>query len=152
MVSKEESEKNAFIFPPADFHCCQMAIARFLDCMCFALWALRTLAPLRYATKFDPFLSLDCARVEGEGIKFCHLATLRVCMSHVVHHFRSGDDNGWMERRSDWEAAKCNVRLHLTDIWTKFWENESSCKYIDCAKLPRNSSNNVNSSSVNILW
>ena len=32
--------------------------------------------------KFDPFLSLDCARVEGvgaqskEGIKFCHLATL----------------------------------------------------------------------------
>ena len=33
--------------------------------------------------KFDPFLSLDCARVEGvgaqekEGIKFCHLATLK---------------------------------------------------------------------------
>ena len=33
--------------------------------------------------KFDPFLSLDCARVEGggaiqgkEGIKLCHLATL----------------------------------------------------------------------------
>ena len=34
--------------------------------------------------KFDPFLSLDCVRVEGvgggiqgkEGIKFCHLATL----------------------------------------------------------------------------
>ena len=40
------------------------------------------MAPLRYAAKFDPFLSLDCARVEGvgaqrkEGIKFCHLATL----------------------------------------------------------------------------
>ena len=42
------------------------------------------MAPLRYAAKFDPFLSWDCARVEGvwgrnpgkEGIKFCHLATL----------------------------------------------------------------------------
>ena len=26
-----------------------------------------TMAPLRYAAKFDPFLSLDCARVEGGG-------------------------------------------------------------------------------------
>ena len=26
--------------------------------------------------KFDPFLSLDCARVEGVGAQFCHLATL----------------------------------------------------------------------------
>ena len=41
------------------------------------------MAPLRYAAKFDPVLSLDCARVEGvgaqsnfQGIKFCHLATL----------------------------------------------------------------------------
>ena len=25
------------------------------------------MAPLRYAAKFDPFLSLDCARVEGGG-------------------------------------------------------------------------------------
>ena len=33
-------------------------------------------ATLRYAAKFDPFLSLDCARVEGVGVKFCHLATL----------------------------------------------------------------------------
>ena len=36
-------------------------VARFLDCMCLALWAWRTMAPLRYAAKFDPFLSLDCA-------------------------------------------------------------------------------------------
>ena len=28
------------------------------------LW---TMAPLRYAAKFDPFLSLDCARVEVVG-------------------------------------------------------------------------------------
>ena len=27
----------------------------------------RTKAPLRYAGKFDPFLFLDCARVEGVG-------------------------------------------------------------------------------------
>ena len=26
-----------------------------------------TMAPLRYTAKFDPFLSLDCARVEGVG-------------------------------------------------------------------------------------
>ena len=39
------------------------------------------MAPLRYAAKFDSFLSLDCALQPGaiqvkEGIKFCHLATL----------------------------------------------------------------------------
>ena len=27
------------------------------------------MAPLCYAAKFDPFLSLDCARVEGVGAK-----------------------------------------------------------------------------------
>ena len=44
------------------------------------------MAPLRYAAKFDPFLSLDCAShalqpgaIQGkEGIKFCPLATLEV--------------------------------------------------------------------------
>ena len=38
-----------------------------------------TMAPLRYTGKFDPFLSLDCARVEGVGAqsKFCHLATMQ---------------------------------------------------------------------------
>ena len=45
----------------SQLHGCQMAIARFLDGMCLALWAWRTMAPLRYAAKFDPFLSLDCA-------------------------------------------------------------------------------------------
>ena len=34
------------------------------------------MAPLRCAAKCDPFLSLDCAGVEGGGIKFRHLATL----------------------------------------------------------------------------
>ena len=35
------------------------------------------MAPLLYAVKLDPFLSLDFAGVEG-GDKFCHLATLVV--------------------------------------------------------------------------
>ena len=40
------------------------------------------MAPLRYASKFDPFLSSDRAPTPStlaqskEGIKFCHLATL----------------------------------------------------------------------------
>ena len=41
------------------------------------------MAPLHYAAKLDPFLSLDCnlalhpGAIQGkEGIKFCHLATL----------------------------------------------------------------------------
>ena len=41
--------------------CCQMAVARFLDSTHLALLASKTLAPLRYVAKFDPFLSLDCA-------------------------------------------------------------------------------------------
>ena len=40
---------------------CHMAIARFLDRMCLAFRAWLTMAPLRCAAKFDPFLSLDCA-------------------------------------------------------------------------------------------
>ena len=62
-------------------HGCQIG---FLDCMCFALRDWRTMALLRYAAKFDPFLSLDCAprpppwcSPRKEGIKFCHLATLQ---------------------------------------------------------------------------
>ena len=47
---------------------CQMAISIFLDCL-----ALRTMAPLRYAAKFDPFLSF----LGKKGIKFYHLATLQ---------------------------------------------------------------------------
>ena len=47
-------------------------------------------SPLRYAAKFDPFLSLDCfptnalhpGAIQGkEGIKFCHLATLQASTS-----------------------------------------------------------------------
>ena len=52
------------------------------------------MVPLRYAAKFDPFLSLDCARVEGagkgkEGIKFCHLATMHPSLVHSCGCFSS---------------------------------------------------------------
>ena len=42
-------------------HGCQMAIAGFLESYVFGPSGFRTMAPLRYAAKFDPFLSLDCA-------------------------------------------------------------------------------------------
>ena len=67
-------------------HGCQMAKAGLLDRMCLALRAGRTMAPLCCAAKFDPFLSLHELRphtlhpgaIQGkEGIKFCHLATMR---------------------------------------------------------------------------
>ena len=47
------------------YHGCQMAIAKFLDCMFLALRAWRTMVPLRLK-----IWSL------GKGIKFCHLAAL----------------------------------------------------------------------------
>ena len=42
-------------------HSCQIATARFIDCMCLAPLGFWSMAPLRYAAKFDPFISLDCA-------------------------------------------------------------------------------------------
>ena len=48
-------------------HGCQMAVAKFLDCMCLAIRALSTMAQLRSASKFDPFLYLDCGGLEGGG-------------------------------------------------------------------------------------
>ena len=48
-------------------HGCQMAIARFLESYVFGPSGFLTMAPLCYAAKFDPFLSLDCAWVEGVG-------------------------------------------------------------------------------------
>ena len=50
------------------------------------------MAPLCYAAKFDPFLSLYCApfafhpgAIQGkEGISFCHLATLTLLMSLLI--------------------------------------------------------------------
>ena len=42
-------------------HGCQMATARFLRSYVYGPSGFRTMAPLRYAAKFDPFLSLDCA-------------------------------------------------------------------------------------------
>ena len=55
--------------------------------MCLALRAWRTMAPLRYAAKFDPFLSLDCARVEGGGSNFAicqHWPGIIICLPLVL--------------------------------------------------------------------
>ena len=63
-----------------------MAIARFLESYVFGPSGIWTMAPLRYAAKFDPFLSLDCAPTPStlaqskEGIKFWHLATLKASL------------------------------------------------------------------------
>ena len=46
-------------------HGCQIAIVRFVDRMCFGPWGFWTMAPLRCAAKFDPFLSLDRAPTKG---------------------------------------------------------------------------------------
>mgnify|MGYP001409471989 CR=1 FL=1 len=57
-----------------------MAIAKFLESYVFGPSGSWTMAPLRYAAKFDTFLSLDCVPTHAlqgkEGIKFCYLATL----------------------------------------------------------------------------
>ena len=62
-------------------HGCQMSIAGFLESFVFGPLSLKdySIAALCYTERFDPSISLDCARVEdggAEGIKFCHLATL----------------------------------------------------------------------------
>ena len=41
--------------------------SQILILLAFGPSGFRTMAPLRYAAKFDLFLSLDCARVEGVG-------------------------------------------------------------------------------------
>ena len=56
--------------PHLHSHYCQMSIAKLLECMCFVLWAQRTMAPLRYIAKFDKQAQYK------ERIKFCHLVTL----------------------------------------------------------------------------
>ena len=52
---------------PGKYHDCQMAIAKIFRLYVFGPSGFWTMAPLHYAAKFDPFLSLDCARVEGVG-------------------------------------------------------------------------------------
>ena len=47
-----------------------------------------TMDPLRYAAKFDPFLSLDCARVEDLGAQILPSGNLE-----------RGREHGWAEAR-----------------------------------------------------
>ena len=69
-----------------------MAIAGFLELYVLGSSGFWTMAPLRYAAKFDPFFSFWVAphtlypgAIQGkEGIKFCHLATLRLTGYNIV--------------------------------------------------------------------
>ena len=78
--------------------------------MGLALWGFWTMAPLRYAAKFDPFLSLDCAphpppwHKERKGIKFCHLATFAAA--------KPLDCRGVVEREQQRVQQELSARPH----------------------------------------
>ena len=67
-----------------------MARAKCLDCICLALWAWGTMAPLRYTAKFDPFFPWmappsplcnpgQSKERKGSNLAVClHLATLSI--------------------------------------------------------------------------
>ena len=63
------------------------------------------MAPLRYAAKFDPFRSLKMRHstlhigaIQGkEGIKFCHLATLKESTVGEVTNLMSVDVQRFMD-------------------------------------------------------
>ena len=72
------------LLPLPSRHGCQIAIARFLNCMCLALCAsglwLRYATPQNLMPSFPwiaPPHALHPGAIQGkEGIKFCHLAAL----------------------------------------------------------------------------
>ena len=71
------------------------------------------MAPLGYAAKFEPFLSLDCTppplhfgAIKGkDGIKFCHLATL----GDGVSGGSDKADNAVVEATEDIERTKRTI-------------------------------------------
>ena len=53
------------------------------------------MAPLRCAAKFDPFLSLDCARVEGVGLPSANRPReMSILVEHVRTLYREGGQDG----------------------------------------------------------
>ena len=63
------------------------------------------MAQLRYATKFDAFLSLDCTpalhpgAIQGkEGIKFCHLATLIITTIFALGRLQTLEERALVQR------------------------------------------------------
>ena len=98
------------------------------------------MAPLRYAAKFDPFLSLDCTphtlhpgAIQGkEGIKFCHLATLS---SHASKD-NAGREGGKQEgggcahcvrpcEEARGPTIKDEISAHIADCEKVFGRGES---------------------------
>ena len=85
-------------------HGCQMAIVIFLDRMCLALRASGRW--LRYAAKFDPFLSFDCARVEGMGDARKGRDQILPSGNLVEGRWRRGRSRDAISRQMDGQAAK----------------------------------------------
>ena len=97
------------------------------------------MALLRYAAKFDPFLSLDCAptpssphpgAIQGkEGIKFCHLATMSLSeafffresrvasfhFSHDIHALLCGQSEKWKIYNSGRWATNLAPKPHCVN-------------------------------------
>ena len=65
-------------------HGCQMAIAGFLESYVFGPSGFWTMAPLRYAAKFDPFLSLDCASTPSTLAQYKERKGSNFVWSHPV--------------------------------------------------------------------
>ena len=55
-------------------------------------------------SKFDPFLSLDCAGLEGERIKLCHLASVSVSSSTFKNELIISELEFTKSQKSDREA------------------------------------------------
>ena len=70
-----------------------------------------TMAPLRYVAKFDPFLSLDCAGVEGMAArKFCHLETLSAPGSGMEFQMRSRQQGRRRNTKREGDALLAKAR------------------------------------------
>ena len=68
--------------------------AKFLDCRGLAIWALRTLAPLRYTEKFDSFLRLDCANPLPPTLRNPRKAREQILPSGNIEADDWGDGDG----------------------------------------------------------
>ena len=84
--------------------------------------------------KFNPFLSLDCARVEGVGaqskeeIKFCHLASLEVMVVRTRYdQSRTEIECGVVEVEED-TSCSCDCPVQASDCSPNHYYDSSSCR------------------------
>ena len=94
-------------------HGCQMAIAKCLDCRRSA-W--KTMAPLRCAAKFDPFLSLDCAPTpstlaQSKERKGSNFAIWQHWLCPLCNFFR-WNHMAWDDERLKRDSPRHILQLH----------------------------------------